>query len=213
MAVTVTTPNTLLGNIQPRTDAARLLTNITVVILGTLLLYASAKFKLPLPPVPFTLQTLAVALIAGAAGWRIGVATVALYLIEGLAGVPVFAGDTAGPAYLLGTTGGFLIGYLPMAYVIGRAADAGAAGNVALLFVLMVFGDAIVFAFGYLWLYVAASSMVASGAALPKWLQGDSLALIAFSGAVKPFILWDLLKMAFAAMTVSGALALLKRRA
>jgi biotin transport system substrate-specific component len=212
MAVSMTTPNTLLGGIQPRSDSARLLTNIAAVILGSLLLYASAKFKLPLPPVPFTLQTLAVALIAGSAGWRIGVAAVALYLIEGLAGLPVFAGETAGPAYLLGTTGGFLIGYLPMAYFIGRAADAGASGNVALFFVFMVIGDALAFALGYLWLYTVASGIVASGAELPKWLQGDSLALIAFNGAVKPFILWDLLKMAFAAMTVSGAVVLLRKR-
>src|SRR6185436_8660139 len=83
MAVTLTTPNTLLGTLQPKSETAKLLTNVVLIVLGTLLLTASAKFKVPLPPVPFTLQTLAVALIAGAAGWRIGVATVALYLVEG----------------------------------------------------------------------------------------------------------------------------------
>src|SRR5689334_19975815 len=162
MAVTLTTPNTLLGALQPRSDAAKLATNIALVVLGTLLLTASAKFKVPVMPVPITLQTMAVALIAASAGWRIGVATVALYLLEGLAGIPVFAGATAGPAYFLGTTAGFLVAYLPMAYVIGRAADAGAAGNVALLFGFMVLGDAIAFAGGFAWLLVVANVIVSS---------------------------------------------------
>jgi len=146
------------------------------------------------------------------AGWRIGVATVALYLLEGLAGIPVFAGATAGPAYFLGTTAGFLVAYLPKAYVIGRAADAGAAGNVALLFGFMVLGDAIVFAGGFAWLLVVANMIVSSGGELPGWLQGGSLMEVAYNGAVKPFILWDLLKMAFAAMTVAGIWVAVRKR-
>ncbi|MEO6014066.1 MAG: biotin transporter BioY [Devosia sp.] len=211
MAVTLTTPNTLVGTLQPKSDAAKLLTNIVLVVLGALILTASAKFKIPVLPVPITLQTLAVAMIAAGAGWRIGVATVALYLVEGLAGLPVFA-NGGGLAYVMSPTFGFLVGYLPMAWIIGRAADRGAAGNVALFFAVMLVGDAVAFTFGFGWLYAVANSIVSSGAELPKWLQGDNLMATAFNGAVKPFILWDALKMAFAAMTVSGLWVAFKKR-
>jgi biotin transport system substrate-specific component len=212
MAVTLTTPNTLLGTFQPKSETSKLLTNIVLVVLGTLLLTASAKFKVPLPPVPFTLQTLAVALIAGAAGWRIGVATVALYLVEGLAGLPVFA-NGGGIGYVMSPTFGFLVGYLPMAWLIGRFADRGVAGNVALTFLAMLIGDAIAFAGGFAWLMVVANGIVSAGGELPKWLQGGSLIEVAFNGAIKPFILWDALKMAFAAMTVAGVWAAVRKRA
>ncbi|MEO6396066.1 MAG: biotin transporter BioY [Devosia sp.] len=211
MAVTLTTPNTLLEAIEPKGASARFATKLLVVVLGTALLWASAKFKIPLPPVPFTMQTLVVALIAASVGSRLGVATVALYLIEGLVGLPVFA-NGGGWAYVMSPTFGFLIGYLPMSYVIGRMADRGVAGNVALLFATMVIGDAIAFVFGFGWLMVIANSILASGGELPKWLQGGNLLQVAFDGAVRPFILWDLLKMAFAAMTVSGAWAIFRRR-
>lgn len=212
MAAAMTTPNTLLGTFQPRSQTARLLSNIVLVVLGTLLLAASAKFKVPLPPIPFTLQTLAVAALAAGFGWRIGVATVALYLIEGLAGLPVFA-NGGGLAYVLSPSFGFLAGYLPMALLIGWAADRGIAGNVALLFAVMVVGDAIAFACGFGWLLVVANSIQASGGELPSWLKGGDLITVAYNGAVKPFILWDLLKMAFAAMTVAGLWAAFRKRA
>lgn len=212
MAASLTTPNTILGALEPKTTTTRILANIVLIVLGTALLTAAAKFRVPLPPVPFTLQTLAVALIAASAGWRIGVATVALYLVEGLAGLPVFA-NGGGIGYVMSPTFGFLVGYLPMAYVIGRIADAGASGNVALLFAGAVLGDAIAFVFGFGWLMVVANAILGSGAELPAWLQGGNLLEVAFNGAVRPFILWDLLKMAFAAMTVSGVWAVVRRRA
>lgn len=211
MALTLTTPATLVGTFQPKSEAAKLLTNVVLVVLGTLLLTASAKFKLPLPPVPFTLQTLAVALIAASAGWRIGLATVALYLVEGLAGLPVFA-NGGGLAYVMSPTFGFLVGYLPMAVIIGRAADRGAAGNVALFFAIMLAADAVAFVFGFAWLLFVANSITGAGGELPKWLQGDNVVEIAFNGAVKPFILWDALKMAFAAITVSGLWVAIRKR-
>jgi biotin transport system substrate-specific component len=212
MAAAMTTPNTLLGTFQPRSQTARLLSNVVLVVLGTLILSAAAKFKVPLPPIPFTLQTLAVAVLAAGSGWRIGVATVALYLVEGLSGLPVFA-NGGGFAYVFSPSFGFLVGYLPMALLIGWAADRGMAGNVALLFAAMVIGDAIAFACGFSWLMVVASSIQSSGGELPAWLKGGDLLTVAYNGAVKPFILWDLLKMAFAAMTVAGLWAAFRKRA
>jgi biotin transport system substrate-specific component len=212
MAVTLTTPNTLLGVLQPKSEATKLATNAVIVVLGTLLITLSAKISVPVMPVPVTLQTFAVAVLAAAFGWRIGVATVALYLIEGLSGLPVFA-TGGGIDYIMRPSFGFLLGYLPMAYIIGRATDLGASGRVLVLFATMVVADAVVFALGFAWLLGVSSIIINSGAALPKWLDASNLLQTAFDGAVKPFVLWDIVKMAFAAVTVTGAWTLLKRKA
>jgi biotin transport system substrate-specific component len=204
MAVTLTTPNTLLGALQPKGDAARLATNLATVVIGTLLLTLAAKINVPVWPVPVTLQSFAVAALAAAFGWRIGVATVALYLLEGAAGLPVFA-TGGGAAYLLGPTGGFLLGFLPMAYIIGRAADLGAANRPLALFGAMLLADATLFVLGFIWL------MALSGQA--GWIDQSNVVASAYQGAIQPFVVWDILKMALAALTVTGAWQLAKRRA
>ena len=91
MASATTIPNTLLALFQTRTRATGLVSNIAIVLFGTLFLAICAKIQVPVWPVPVTLQGFAVAVIAAAFGLRIGVATVALYLAEGAAGLPVFA--------------------------------------------------------------------------------------------------------------------------
>lgn len=212
MAVTLTTQNTVLGVLLPKEGSARLLANLATVVLGTMLLTLSAKISVPVLPVPVTLQTFAVAVLAAGFGWRIGVATVLLYLIEGLAGLPVFA-TGGGIDYIFRPSFGFLVGYLPMAYVIGRAADLGASGKVVVLFLAMLVADAVVFAFGFAWLLVVVNMTVAGGGAAPAWLDANDLVGSAFDGAVKPFILWDVLKMAFAAFSVAGAWSLLRKKA
>ena len=88
MAVTLTTPKTLLGSFAPRTDAARLVSGLATIVLGSLLIAVASKINVPTWPIPVTLQTLAVALVAAAFGWRIGVATVVAYIAEGLVGLP-----------------------------------------------------------------------------------------------------------------------------
>lgn len=203
MALTLTTENTLLGLVVPRTGSARTLTAIVTALVGTLVLWVSAKIQVPGIPVPVTLQTFAVAVLAASFGWRIGVATVALYLAEGLSGLPVFA-NGGGPQYVFSPTFGFLVGYLPMAYIIGRAADLGSSGRVIPLFLAMVAADALCFVFGYGWL------VAMSGGA--SWIDQNNVLGSAFAKAVQPFIIWDLLKMAFAALSVSGVWAILRRR-
>lgn len=212
MALTLTTQNTVLGVLLPREGAARLLANLATVVLGTLLLTLSAKITVPVMPVPVTLQTFAVAVLAAGFGWRIGLATVALYLLEGLSGLPVFA-TGGGIDYVFRPSFGFLLGYLPMAYIIGRAADMGASAKPVLLFVTMLIADAVVFAFGFAWLLLVVNLIVAQGGAVPGWLDASNLVGSAFDGAVKPFVLWDVLKMAFAAVTVAGIWRLLPRKA
>ncbi len=195
MAVTLTTPNTLLGVFQPKGDTAKLATNVLTVVLGTLLITAAAKINVPVWPVPVTLQSFAIAALAAAFGMRIGLATVALYLAEGAMGLPVFA-TGGGAAYLVGPTGGFLLGFLVMAGVIGFAADRGASGRPFTLFGAMLVGNAIMFALGFAWLVAMA------GAA--QWVDQSNVVGSAFARAVQPFIVWDILKMAFASLTVTG---------
>jgi biotin transport system substrate-specific component len=204
MAVTMTTPNTILGVLEPKTSTERVLSNIAVVLVGTLLITAAAKINVPTWPVPVTLQSFAVAALAAAFGWRIGVATVVAYLIEGAIGVPVFA-TGGGVGYLMGPTGGFLLGFIPMAYVIGRAADLGGSGRVVMLFIAMVIADALLFALGFGWLLALGSNAA--------WLDHSNLIGSAFAKAVQPFLIWDALKMLFAAVTVTGVWSVFKKRA
>ena len=203
MAVTLTTPNTLLGLYQPKGDVAKLASNAAIVVFGTLLITICAKINVPVWPVPVTLQGFAVAALAAAFGMRIGVATVALYLLEGAVGLPVFA-NGGGLVYLVGPTGGFLIGFLLLAAIVGAAADRGASGKPFTLFAAMLVGDAVLFALGFAWL------MLMAGQA--GWIDQSDALVSAFRGAVQPFIVWDVLKMALAALTVTGAWSFLGKR-
>ena len=203
MAVTLTTPNTLLGLYQPKGDVAKLASNLATVVLGTLLITICAKINVPVWPVPVTLQGFAVAALAAAFGMRIGVATVALYLLEGAMGLPVFA-TGGGLAYLVGPTGGFLLGFLVMAAIIGYAADKGASGKPLALFGAMLVGNAALFVLGFAWL------LLLSGQA--QWLDQTNVVASAFAKAVQPFVVWDILKMALAALTVSGIWGQLRKR-
>jgi biotin transport system substrate-specific component len=212
MALTLTTPNTVLGALAPKAGTARIATNLATVVLGSLLLWASAKISVPITPVPVSLQGFAVAVLAAAFGWRIAVSTMLLYIAEGLSGLPVFAYG-GGIQYLLSPSFGFILGWLPMSFIIGLAADRGLSGKLLPLFGAMLIGDAVSFAFGFSWLLAAGNIIVASGAALPKWLDATNLVTSAFDGAVKPFVVWDIVKMAFAAVTVAGVWQFAKKRA
>lgn len=91
-------------------------------LLGSVLLAASAQVTVPMWPVPATLQSLAVLLLGAFGGARLGAASVALYLAEGAMGLPVFAGGAGGFVHLTGPTAGFLLGFLPAAWIAGAVA-------------------------------------------------------------------------------------------
>ena len=204
MATTFATQNTLLGLYQPKTQSARLLAALAVAFIGSVLITMAAKVIVPVWPVPVTLQAMAIAVIAGAFGFRMATATVGLYLLEGLAGIPVFAGPVAGIPYVLGPTGGFLVGFLVMAAITGWLADRGAMRNVATGFGAMMAGNVVMFAFGFVWLLTMAGQTT--------WIDQSNALVSAFQGAVQPFVVWDIVKMAFAALTVVGGWAMLSRK-
>ncbi|TIX77053.1 MAG: biotin transporter BioY, partial [Mesorhizobium sp.] len=113
-----TTMRPLVSLALPERGAARLAMQLLLAIIGTLVLTLSAKTRVLLGPVDISMQTLAVFLIAAAFGMRLGVATLLLYMAEGAMGLPVFQGTPEkgiGIAYMLGSTGGYLAGFVVMA--------------------------------------------------------------------------------------------------
>jgi len=101
---------------------ASLVKSLFIAILGSILLAISAKIKIPFYPVPMTMQTFVVLLLGVSLGWKLGLFTVTLYLAEGIAGLPVFAGTPEkgmGMVYFTGPTMGYLIGFLAAVYLTG----------------------------------------------------------------------------------------------
>jgi biotin transport system substrate-specific component len=143
---------TLAAALWPGERATRLARGAALVVGGAMLLAISAKIQLPFYPVPMTLQTLVVLLLALALGARLAGGAVALYLAEGLVGLPVFAGVVAGPQYLAGPTGGFLVGFLVAALAVGALAERGWDRTARRLVAAAVLGHLIIFATGYAWL-------------------------------------------------------------
>lgn len=132
-----------------------LVRNVLLAIAGSLALWISAKVHVPFYPVPMTMQTFVVLVIGAAFGWRLGAATVALYLAEGMAGLPVFSGTPErgiGLAYMAGPTGGYLAGFLLAAAVVGLLAERGWDRRVLPTLAAMTLGTSIIFVCGVLWL-------------------------------------------------------------
>ncbi len=125
---------------------------VILIALGTALLTFSAKINLPLPYVPMTLQTLVVLVIGAAYGWRLGGATIIVYLAEGATGLPVFAGPVGGLTPLLGPTAGYLVGFVAAAVTTGWLSERGWDRSAPLLFVAMGAGHLIILAAGFAWL-------------------------------------------------------------
>jgi biotin transport system substrate-specific component len=201
----IATEGPLVDRFVPEDSAGRMAALAGFAILGSLILWASAKISVPFWPVPMTLQTGAVALIAAAYGWRLGVATVVLYLLEGAFGLPVFTGTPErgiGIPYMMGPTGGFLLGFIVEAAIVGWLAERGFDRNPFKLFGAMVLGDAVVFVIGFTWLaWIATLSSGAHGIG----------ASAAFANGVVPFVLGDLVKLALAAAVVAAGARLVRR--
>ncbi len=196
MAIAITA-RPLVDLALPERGATRLAGQIILAVLGTLLLTLSAKTKVVLGPVDLSLQTLVVLLIAAGFGMRLGVATLLLYMAEGAAGLPVFQSTPEkgfGIAYMLGSTGGYLAGFVVMAAIVGWAADRGFDRHPVKLFGVMLAADAIMLAMGFAWL----ATLIGADKA---WTFG-----------VVPFIVPDLIKVALAAAVVPAVWSLLPKR-
>ncbi|MEH6547775.1 MAG: biotin transporter BioY [Sneathiella sp.] len=123
-----------------------------LALVGSLLVAASAQLTVPLWPVPMTMQTFAVVLVGAAFGWRLGGATLALYLAEGAAGLPVFAGGAGSAVHLVGPTAGYLFAFVAAAAVVGWLVEKGWGKSIFLTALAMCLGTVVIFAGGIAWL-------------------------------------------------------------
>ncbi len=133
---------------RPRTTTTRWAYEVILVLTGTALLALSAKVQIPMWPVPLTGQTFAVLLIGALFGAKRGTATVLVYISEGALGLPVFAGPVAGLAYMSGPTGGYLIGFIAAAWIVGRLAERGWERRFSTTVAAMTLGTAAIFVCG-----------------------------------------------------------------
>lgn len=128
---------------------------VAIAVAGSALLAISAKVQVPFYPVPFTMQTLVVLMLGMTLGSRLAFATLALYLAEGLAGLPVFAGTPEkgiGLAYMTGPTGGYLLGYLIAAALTGWLAERGFDRSLPKAALALAIGNLAIYVPGLLWL-------------------------------------------------------------
>ena len=171
--------------------------NLALVVVGTALLAISAKIKIPFYPVPMTMQTLVVLGLGMVYGWKLGFSTVGVYLAAGALGMPVFAGTPEkgiGLAYMMGPTGGYLLGFLVAALVVGYLAEKGWDRRVATTFLAMLIGNIAIYVPGLLWL----GSVVGWDKPVLAW-------------GMTPFLVGDLVKIVIAMIVLPGAWKLVNK--
>ena len=161
---------------------------VVLVVLGVAALAIAAKIKVPMWPVPITMGTFAVLTIGAAYGPRLGLATMAAYLVIGAFGYDVFAGSSAekfGLSYMMGGTGGYLLGYVLATLALGIAARRGMDRSFGGIALAMFVGNVLIYAPGLLWL---------------GHLYGWDQPILQWG--LTPFLLGDAIKLALAALLV-----------
>ena len=196
------TNNLTLGRAMIGTDA--MWTKVALVIGASLLVALAAQVSVPMWPVPISMQTLAVLMVAFVLGSRLGAAALALYLAEGAMGLPVFANGMNGAAFF-GPTAGFLVGFVGLAWLAGLATDRGIS-NPILLSLVGIAASLALYIPGLAWPMGVANAM-----GISVW--GADLAFGELLGAfMTPFLIGDAAKAIVAALLVSGGMTWLSKR-
>lgn len=191
--------NTLALTIWPYETDKKLLRNTILAVAGTLLLTLSAKVSIPFYPVPMTMQTLVVLALGMAYGWKLGAATMLLYLAEGAVGLPVFSGTPdkgIGLVYMMGGTGGYLVGFILAASLTGYLAEHGWDRNIVTTALAMLLGNLLIYIPGLLWL---------------GSLYGWDKPILAWG--LTPFLFGDLVKLVLAAVAMPLCWRIVRKRA
>lgn len=170
---------------RPEIRRKALAYDATLVVSASLVLALSAQLAVPIGPVPFTAQTLAVTLLGSLLGARRGALAVAAYLAQGAMGLPWFAGGMGGLAHLLGPTGGYLLGFLPAAALCGWFAERGWDRRLPATLAYLTLGHACIFAVGLAWLSLLTSPALALATGFYPFLLGAVLK-IALATALLP---------------------------
>jgi biotin transport system substrate-specific component len=199
---------TLAGRLWPTSSLSLNWTRtILLALLGSAIVAIAAQVSVPMLPVPMTLQTLAALVVGAAYGARLGAITLALYALEGAAGLPVFANFQAGlflPTGEILASGGYIIGFVAAAGLVGHLVEKGWGANVFKLCGAMLLGAAIIYLPGLIWLVGWLIVM--------KGMDATSAIVVAFSTGALPFILGDIIKAVLAALALPAAFSLLGRR-
>ncbi len=176
----------------PSTGTALRAKQVVMVVLGIMALAILAKVKIPMWPVPVTMGTFAVLTIGATYGPRLGLTTILGYMIIGALGFDVFAGSTAesaGLTYMMGGTGGYLVGYVLATLALGFAARAGWDRSIVLMAAALLVANVLIYLPGVAWLTVL--------------YEGKGLAWAVEVG-LTPFVIGDALKLGLAALLVPG---------
>lgn len=193
--MSTTLSNKVLSDvIGPRAGSALMVKRAALVVLGIAALAIAAKIRVPFWPVPVTMQTFVVLTVGAAYGTRLGLATIFGYLLIGALGFDVFTSSSAeqnGLAYMMGGTGGYLLGFLIAAGVLGELARRGWDRSVVTMAAAMLIGNAIIYVPGLLWL-----------GHLYAGTQGWATVL---DWGLWPFLAGDALKLALAALLLPAA--------
>ena len=170
---------------------------VVLVLAGIVVLAVAAKIKVPMWPVPITMGTFAVLTIGAAYGARLGLATILGYMLVGALGMDVFAGssaDASGLTYMMGGTGGYLVGYVLATCALGALAQRGWDRSVVWMALALLIGNALIYVPGLLWL---------------GQLYGWDKPILAWG--LTPFLIGDALKLALAALVLPGVWVLVGR--
>ena len=165
---------------------SKIIKSVLIALIGSLLLAVSSKIKIPFYPVPMTMQTMVVLMIGIGFGWKLGVATIALYLFEGIIGLPVFSGTPEkgiGLVYFTGPTMGYLIGFLVAAFLAGKF---NFDNNLIKNFLKLTFATSFIYILGMFWL-----------GTLIGWDKPI------FKLGAQPFLLAELFKILLATFTIN----------
>ena len=130
----------------------QLVKSLLIIFIGSIILTISAKIKIPFYPVPMTMQTFIVLFLGISFGYKIALATVSLYLLEGILGLPVFSNSPergVGLAYFTGPTMGYLIGFLSACFLASLVKND---DNYFFIFFKLIFSVSTIYIFGILWL-------------------------------------------------------------
>lgn len=178
---------TLADSLRPADRTRAFLYDLALVVGGGVLIGLSAQVAVPIPfsPVPVTGQTFAVLLLGGLLGSVRGASAVVAYLVQGVAGLPVFAGGGMGLAHLIGPTGGYLIGFVGAAYLTGYLAERGWNARVATVILAMALGNLVILGVGVTWLGALIGADRAFALGVLPFLVGDALK-IALAATVLP---------------------------
>jgi len=183
--LSATRQNTIMDTMLPAIAGdrrmSRLLAQLVFILAGGTLLAASAQFKVMVPPSPIPIagQKLVVLMIGMAFGPRLGAITILAYILAGLRGLPVFAGGGAGLPVLVGPSGGYLVGFVAAAFVIGLLAQRGMDRSILRTALAMVVGTLVIYLFGYAWLASLIGMEKALLFGIQPYLWGDAMKLVA----------------------------------